>query len=118
VVKERAVDLVLLTRLVAVRQEGSYVPPASGLGVGVYAPPAAYSGFYPYYSYSHSVVSSPGYVDERTVLQLETRVYDTRSEKLVWSAISKTFDYSSASDVAESVASALIDALVQAHILP
>jgi hypothetical protein len=104
-VKERGVDIVLVSRLVSIQTETEYVPPAA------YAPPTASHAMYPYYSGGYATVYSPGYVTERQVVYLETNAYDAQKEQLVWSGVSKTFDYSSIEGVSESVAKKIVQAL-------
>lgn len=111
-VKQNNIDLVLVTRFVSQKTQVDYVPPTV-----TYVPPPAYYGFYPYYSYGYGVAYSPGYVTETSVVFLETNAYSAADESLVWSGVSKTFDYSSVGDVASSVASAVAQSLVQTGII-
>jgi hypothetical protein len=101
VVKERGIDLVLVSRLVSKHTEAEFVPTA-GYATG---------GYYPYYAGGYSRVYAPGYVAEREVVYLETNAYDARQERLVWSGTSRTFDHSSIEDVSDSVAEAIASAL-------
>lgn len=113
VVKERNIDLVLVGRLVNVKKEAAYVPPTTVM----YAPPPGYYGFYPYYSYGYGVAYSPGYMAEWTTIQIETNVFSTATEKLVWSAVSKTVDATSPQEVTDSVAGAVIEGLIEGKVL-
>jgi hypothetical protein len=104
-VKERGIDIVLVSRLVSLQTETEYVPPA------VYAPATASHAMYPYYAGGYATVYQPGYVTERQVVYLETNAYDAPQEQLVWSGLSKTFDYSDIEGVSDSVAKTIVKAL-------
>jgi hypothetical protein len=111
-VKQNNIDLVLITRFVSQKTQVDYVPPTV-----TYVPPPTYYGYYPYYSYGYGVAYSPGYVTETSVIVLETNAYSAADESLVWSGVSQTFDYSSVSDIASSVASAVAESLVNTGII-
>jgi hypothetical protein len=49
-------------------------------------------GYYPYYASSYAVVHDPGYTIERTVVSVETNIYDVETEMLKWAAMSETVD--------------------------
>ena len=79
-------DAVIVTRLVDRTKETTYVPGTS------YTPAPYYGGFYSYYYTAYPMVYDPGYLVESTIVQIETNVYDVKSEKLVWSGISEVVD--------------------------
>jgi len=60
---------------------------------------------------------SPGYIQENTIVKLETNVYDVGTEKLVWSGVSETLNPETAQDVANSVAFMLVDDMKKSHII-
>ena len=109
-VKRNGIEIVLVSKLVSVQTETEYVPPAGA------PPPGAY-GFYPYYSAGYATVYSPGYVQEKQVVYLETNAYDAQKEQLIWSGISKTFDYSSIENISESVADKITRTLVDQGVI-
>jgi hypothetical protein len=47
-------------------------------------------GFYGFYLMGHNYAYDPGYSSTRKTLQLETNLYDVKTEKLIWSGRSKT----------------------------
>ena len=51
-----------------------------------------YYDFGGYYSYWHPYMLSQGYYEQNHVYYLETNLYDSETEQLVWSAQSKTYD--------------------------
>ena len=83
-VKELGTDSVLITRLVSKKTVQFYVP-----GTAYYPPP--YYGTWPdYYGYGYRYLYSPGYVAEDQYAVIETNLYETGSDKLVWAATSET----------------------------
>ena len=93
-------DVVITSQLVAADKNQRY---ESGYS---YTPsPYARGGFGGYYGSSYG---SPGYVITTTTLKIETHVYDTKTEALIWSGISDTFDPSNEHDAITSLNKALI----------
>jgi hypothetical protein len=80
-VKELGADSVLLTRLVSKKNVQVYVPGTA------YSPPPYYGSWPAYYGQGNS---APGYVANDEYAVIETNLYETGSEKLVWSATSET----------------------------
>jgi hypothetical protein len=111
-VREKNVDLVVVQRLVK-QTTTEYVPPSVA-----YVPPAPYyGGWYGYYGYGYGAVYSPGYYSEDTTVQAETNVYAVAGERLIWSGSSSTFNFTSATEAAGSVAAALVNDLSKSGIL-
>ena len=82
-VKELGVDTVLITRMVSSKTVQYYVP-----GSAYYPPP--YYGTWPdYYGYGYRYMYSPGYIAEDEYAMIETNLYETVSDKLVWAATSE-----------------------------
>ena len=109
-VQKHGIEVVLVTKVVAIRKEVEYVASA-------YAPPPSYYGMYPYYSAGYSAVYSPGYVTQTDSVYLETNAYDVQSQKLVWSGVTKTFDYSSVADISSSAAKKIVSSLLDQGVL-
>lgn len=89
---------VLVTRLLGVDEETTYVPPSTYVRPGYYG-----YGMYGYYGASWDVVHDPGYTVTKTIVRLETHLYDARTADLVWAAHSDTFDPSSTDEIIDSV---------------
>ena len=51
-----------------------------------------YGGFYNYYNYRYPAVYDPGYYTQDKTYFLETNLYDAETEKLLWSAQSRTYN--------------------------
>ena len=72
-----------------------------------------YYGFYGYYYAGVQYANISGYLSQNVVVVLETNIYDTNDEKLIWSGISETVDPDKASDVIKSFGSELVSRLRQ-----
>jgi hypothetical protein len=111
IVRSLGIEIVVVSRLVALRNEVEYVPTAT------YAPAPGYYGMYGYYSYGYTAVYTPGYVTQTQAAYLETNAYDVQAEKLVWSGITRTFDYSSVDAVTRSAAKRIVTGLLDQGVL-
>jgi hypothetical protein len=96
-------DGILTIALVNKETETRYVP---GTSYPVYGYPY-YGSFSSYYAYGYNTFYSPGYYDTSKIYYIETNLYDTATEKLVWSAQSKTYDPTSLDSFLESYKKAI-----------
>jgi len=106
IAKDKNVDAVIITHLVAVDEETVYNPPVTHV-----SPNAYYGRYYNYYPTVNSYVQSPGYYSVNTLVKLETSLYDTKTAALVWSAQSSTFNPDTAEDVIKPVIELVIKEL-------
>jgi hypothetical protein len=83
-----------------------------------YTDPGLYGRLYAYYQQVYDTVTVPGYYANYPVLQLETNLYDTRRETLVWSGRSETMDPGTESTTIAELIGPVIDALGEAGFLP
>ena len=83
-VKELGADTVLITRQVSKKIVKTYVPGT------IYYPPPYYGTWPDYYGYGYRYMYSPGYIAEDEFAVIETNLYETRNDKLVWAASSET----------------------------
>lgn len=83
VIKDIRFDAVLVTHLVGVDEKT------------VYHPGAYRDSFYGYYGHVGRYVYEPGYYSRHELVRLETNLYDTQTEKLIWSMQTETMDPSS-----------------------
>lgn len=112
-VSKTGADAALLATLIGVEKQERYVPPRVD-----YAPSYGYGrGFYDYYGMSHRAVYSPGYTTIDTVVKLETTVFATTSEKMVWAGATESFNPSSAEKVIRENAAIIITNMKKAELL-
>lgn len=81
---------ILVARIVDKQTVQEYVPPSVTTYGGYGGYPGYYGGWYPYYSTSYSTVVTPGYTYERTIVTVETNVYDVKTAKMIWNGMSNT----------------------------
>ena len=81
-VRGRAIDAVLVTRLLGVEQVETYQPPTTQ----VY-----YRSYHRYYQHALTE-TSPGYYRRYDLLSIETVLYDTASGNLIWSMQSEAIE--------------------------
>ena len=90
-VRELKCDLIFTIALFDSKTETKYVPGSTSY----YAPYPAYGyygGFGSYYGYYSPTVYSPGYYTTDKVYYLEANLFDTDSEKILWSVQSETYN--------------------------
>lgn len=110
-VKELNADTVLITRLVSKRTVKVYVPGT------VYYPPPYYGTWPHYYGYSYQYIYSPGYITENEYAVIETNLYETGSDKLVWAALSETLIGDSDKSLIKSYIGIMVNTMVEQGLL-
>lgn len=112
-IEKLGVDAVLVTHLLGVDKEEKYHPPTR------YIAPANYHrGYYLYYGNVYNNVHTPGYYTTHTKVRLETNLYEAKTEELIWSGQSETWDPKSKTEVIDSVISVVIKNLQKNKLLP
>jgi len=89
-VKTRGADAILTVSIIDRESETRYVP-----GTYAYSPYPQYTyygTFWGYYDYWYPRVYEPGYYVTNRFYYLETNLFDTETEKLIWSAQTETYD--------------------------
>ena len=88
-IKEHNIDAVIVSRLVGVKSEVTYIP-----GQAYAIPYPYYNSFYGYYGAIYPRVYSPDYLREDKTVRVETNLYGTSTPEgeFVWSGLSETFN--------------------------
>jgi hypothetical protein len=107
-VRGRAIDAVLVTRLLGVEDVEAYEPPTTR---------AHYRSYNRYYQHALAE-TSPGYYRRYKVLTLETTLYDTASGELTWSLQSEAIEPSTPRHVIEEQIALTIERLDAQGLLP
>ena len=112
-VKTFKIDAVIVSRLVKVDKNITYVPGTP------YMPYPYYGSFYGYYGALYPVVYSPDYLREDTTVRVETNVYSVTSGEgqLVWTGTSDTFNPKSADKAIEGLSKLIVKELQKASVL-
>jgi hypothetical protein len=112
-VKQVGADAALIARLASVEKKERYVPPTYE-----YEPVFGYGpGFYSYYGMSHRYISTPGYTTTDTIVKLETVVFSTRAENMIWAGATRSFNPTSATSVIKENAQIIIKDMKESGLL-
>ncbi|MFZ5525023.1 MAG: hypothetical protein ACOY9D_13225 [Pseudomonadota bacterium] len=106
-VKALGADTVLITRLVSKKTVQFYVPGT------VYYPPPYYGTWPDYYGYGYRYLYSPGYIAEDQYAVMETNLYETGSDKLIWAATSETVMNDSDQKLIKSYIGIMVDSMAK-----
>jgi hypothetical protein len=112
-IKTFKIDAVIVSRLVKVDKNITYIPGSP------YLVPPYYGSFYGYYSTIYPVVYSPDYLREDTTVRVETNVYAVNGDEgqLLWSGTSDTFNPRSAQKVIDGLSKLIVKELQKDAIL-
>jgi hypothetical protein len=113
-VKGSGANLVMVSRLLNVNQVQTYVPGSVGY-VGGYG--YGGMGYYGYYAGGMGYAATPGYYETDTQYEVETNVFDIKTEKLIWSGASQTVDPTNATDLVGSISTAIVTNMVQTGVI-
>jgi hypothetical protein len=113
-IRESPLDSVMVVRPIDKRQ----VHEDTAEMVVAYTPMPYYYSFAPYWHYAYQTTYTPGYTKESTIVQVETNIYSTKNEKLLWSGVSDTILKEELDKNAKSLAKALVKQLKKDHFLP
>jgi hypothetical protein len=104
-IREHHIEAVLVTRLVKVEKNVTYIP-----GHSYTVPYAYYQNFYGYYSTVYRQVYTPDYLREDKTVRIETNLYATATPEgeLVWTGISDSFNPSSAKKTINNVVKVVV----------
>ena len=113
-VREFKIDAVIVSRLVKVETNVTYIP-----GQAYTMPYPYYRSFYGYYGAVYPVVYSPDYLSEDTTVRVETNVYATSAPEgdLVWTGVSDTFNPRSADKAIDGLSKLLLKELQKQGVL-
>ena len=109
-------DAILTAALVDEQTETRYVPGSMG-----YRPMTRfmwYGSFRGYYTYWYPTLYDPGYYTQDKVYYLETNLYDVNSDRLVWSAQSKSYSPRNLRKAASQFAEVTVQKMSEDNVLP
>ena len=112
-VADSGADLVVVTRVLNVAKETTYVPGQTYVAPGMY-----WNGYYGLFTHAYTALETPGYVEQNTIVQMETSVFDVPTGKLVWGGLSESFNPSGTESMAESVARKIVNRLEDSGLIP
>ncbi len=109
-VQKTGADAVLITSFKGVVEKQREVParvdyiPSAGMSYGRYG-----YGYGGYYGSTYNAVYRPGYTVTDTIVQLETRVFSAKTEKLVWAGKTKSVNADSAEEIIKELVDVVVD---------
>ena len=108
------IDAVLVTRLVSLKEEEIRSPSTSEHGRR-----DDYQGrFYGDYNTAYGYAHQPAHYTTSVRVGLETKLYDVKTEQLIWAATSKTANPKSKTKLFDAVIEALVQDLKKNNLLP
>ena len=109
VISDIKFDSVLITHLIGVEEKEIYTPPTYRRH--------PYRGIYGYYGHVGGYVYEPGYYTRHERYKLETNLYDTKTEQLVWSMQSETMNPNSDKNLIDAKIKAVIKRLKEQKLI-
>ena len=117
-VRELDIDTVLITRLIDTKTVRRYYPGGTQYYPrGPYGGSPTYRNWYGYWQSSYSYVRTPGYEVENQIISLETNLYDTQTENLIWSTLSETFVEGSSNKLIQSFIKIMMDNMAESNLV-
>lgn len=104
------VDAVMVTHLVEVKETEAVKAP-----LALSDPNYLHMG--PYYQSIYHYVNQPDYSMQHKFVRLQTNLYETESESLIWAASSETFDPQSVNEVVETLSGVIIKNLRESSLI-
>jgi hypothetical protein len=113
-IRENQIDAVVVSRLVRVSKDVTYIP-----GQSYVIPYGYYRSFYGYYGAVYQQVYSPDYLREDTTVRIETNLYAATPPdgELIWTGTSDTFNPKSAHKVIDALIKLVVTELEKEAIL-
>lgn len=106
------VDAVLVTSVAGVDERTEYVPPAN-----TYIPAPEHRSLGSHYARVYGHVNQPGFYATFLRVRLENGLYETRTERLIWSSLSETVDPQSVNEIIKSLCKAVMKSLREQQLI-
>jgi hypothetical protein len=112
-IREHHIDAVIVSRLVKVDKDVTYIPGEN------YVVPSGYRSFYGYYGIVYQQVYSPDYLRVDTTVRIETNLYAATPPdgELIWTGTSDTFNPKSAHKVINAIVKLMVEEMEREAIL-
>src|SRR5262245_61299216 len=112
-VADSGANLVMVTRMLAVDKETTYIPGQTYVAPGLY-----WNGYYGLFTHAYTAMETPGYLQQDTVVRLETSVFDVPTGRLVWGGVSESFNPSSTESLAQNVTEKIVHHMERSGLIP
>jgi hypothetical protein len=104
--KADGTDLIVIMRLLDVKEESRYVP---GSAMNGYGGMPGYGGYWGGYGYAAPMYYTPGYYTTDKKYLVETNVYSAEQDKLLWSGTTSTMNPSKIETTTTEIVEAVIE---------
>ena len=104
--KADGTDLIVIMRLLDVKEESRYVP---GSAMNDYGGMPGYGGYWGGYGYAAPMYYTPGYYTTDKKYLVETNVYSAEQDKLLWSGTTSTMNPSKIETTTTEIVEAVIE---------
>lgn len=104
--KADGTDLIVIMRLLDVKEESRYVP---GSAMNGYGGMPGYGGYWGGYGYAAPMYYTPGYYTIDKKYLVETNVYSAEQDKLLWSGTTSTMNPSKIETTTTEIVEAVIE---------
>lgn len=113
-IRDTGADAIFTVTLLDEKTESRYVPGNTNYAYG-YRPMSYsyYRNFYGYYRTVYPIAYEPGYYTTDKIFYMESNVYNAKTEQLIWSGQSKTYNPSSLESFTQDYTEALIKKLTK-----
>ncbi len=101
-VADSGAEAVLIARLKGIDKEETVVPPRVD-----WVPSVGY-GYYGYFQTAYHAVYQPGYTRVDTIVRLESKLFSTPNDRLIWAGDTDSFNPESAAVVVREVADTIV----------
>ena len=101
-----------MTHLAGVDEKEEYIPPTY-----TYVPSPHHSNLGRHYPAVYGNVHEPGYYVTHKYVRLENNLYETKTEKLIWSSASETINPASVTETIESLCKVVMKSLRDHHLV-
>ena len=109
--QQQGMGTVLVTHLVGVEEEETHHSAAFT------ATPDHHLLFGTYYTGTYRYEYRPGYTEQNTKVRLESNLYETKTEKLIWTATSESINPASVDEVIEGLCKEVMKSLRQNNLI-
>jgi hypothetical protein len=105
--RNKKADGILTISLIRKETESHYMP-GGGIPYAPFPMYPYYSDFGGYYSHWYPYAYSPGYYEQDKAYYIETNLYDSATEQLVWSAQSRTYNPTDLKDFSKDFSKTIV----------
>jgi hypothetical protein len=117
-ISDKGFDAMIISRVTGKSTEEVIYPGETYYVRDPYYMPPLHSGYwYDYYFNSYAIVREPGYVRQYKIVTVQSNIYDTQAEELIWSAVSETVVNGDVEGAINSLVDTLINEIAKIELI-